>query len=154
MMSPPHSVDPAQISPVSLTAILSWAACLLTGFASSIRRFSSASVFCVRPTSLISTSRRNVPGSSPTSNYSANVAENPISSMTRRTAARVPLRRCNQYDRCMAAIFRSAGHPLSHLSTDNAQARYGSRSTGQAVGVHSVRSATVIADSLAVPASV
>jgi hypothetical protein len=50
--------------------------------------------------------------------------------------------------------FRSAGQSLSHRSTDNAQARYGSKSTGQAVGVHSVRSATVIADSLAVPASV
>lgn len=130
------------------------ARCRLTGFASPIKRFSSSKVFGVSPTSLTSTSSRKVPGWSPTSNHSANVAENPISSITRRTAARVPLRRCSQYERCITAIFRSAGQSLSHRSTDSAQARYGSKSTGQAVGVHSVRIATVIPESRAVAASV
>lgn len=54
----------------------------------------------------------------------------------------------------MTAIFRSAGQSLSQRSTDSAQARYGSKSTGQVVGVHSVRIATVIPESLAVAASV
>lgn len=49
----------------------------------------------------------------------------------------------------MAAIFLAADQSLSHRSTDSAHARYGSKSTGQAVGVQSVRRATVIADSLA-----
>lgn len=49
--------------------------------------------------------------------------------------------------------FLAAGQLLSHLSTDSAQARYGSKSTGHAVGVQSVRNATVIADSLAVAPS-
>ena len=53
----------------------------------------------------------------------------------------------------MAAIFLAAGQSLSHRSTDSAQARYGNKSTGQDVGVQSVRIATVIPDSFAVAAS-
>lgn len=50
-------------------------------------------------------------------------------------------------------LFFSAGQFLSHRSTDSAHARYGNKSTGHAVGVHSVRMATVIPDSFAVAAS-
>lgn len=65
----------------------------------------------------------------------------------------MPFLRCSQYDCWIAATFRAAGQSLSQRSTDSAQARYGSKSTGQAVGVQSVRRATVIADSLAVAPS-